>query len=107
MAPFQVALLPINARKSQRLREATEQIYQKLLNSGIDVLLDDREVRPGVMFADMELIGIPHRLVLSERGMDDGQLEYKGRRDQESILLPWEQGLTFLQERLASPAEAA
>ncbi len=105
MAPFQVALLPINARKSQRLREAAEQIYQMLLNSGIDVLLDDREVRPGVMFADMELIGIPHRLVLSERGLDDGHLEYKGRRDKESVLLPWEQGLNFLQERLILPVE--
>lgn len=105
MAPFQVALLPINARKSQRLREAAEQIYQMLLNSGIDVLLDDREVRPGVMFADMELIGIPHRLVLSERGLDDGHLEYKGRRDKESVLLPWEQGLNFLQERLLLPVE--
>ena len=103
MAPFQVALLPINARKSQRLRDAVEQIYQTFLNSGIDVLLDDREVRPGVMFADMELIGIPHRLVLSERGLDDGHLEYKGRQDPESVLFPWEQSLHFIQERLASP----
>jgi prolyl-tRNA synthetase len=84
MAPFQVALLPLNAHKSQRLREAAEGLYQQLLAAGIDVLMDDRPARPGVMFADMELIGIPHRVVFSERGLDQGLVEYKGRRDPES-----------------------
>jgi prolyl-tRNA synthetase len=87
MAPFQVALLPINAHKSRRLREAAESLYQQLCAAGIDVLLDDREVRPGVMFADMELVGIPHRVVLGERGLDKGQVEYKGRRDEETTLV--------------------
>jgi prolyl-tRNA synthetase len=100
MAPFQVAILPINAHKSRRLREAVEILYRELQTAGIDVLLDDREARPGVMFADMELIGIPHRLVLSERSLDNNQVEYKGRRDKASTLLPREQLLNFLKERL-------
>ena len=80
IAPFQLVLIPINMHKSHRLREAVEQLYQKLIQSGFDVLLDDRKARPGVMFADMELIGIPHRLVLSETGLDEDLIEYK-RRD--------------------------
>lgn len=100
MAPFQVALLPINAHKSQRLQAASETLYQSLLQAGIEVLLDDRETRPGVMFADMELIGIPHRLVLSERSLDSGQIEYKGRRDKDSTLIDQEKLLDFLRERL-------
>jgi prolyl-tRNA synthetase len=100
MAPFQVAILPINAHKSRRLREAVEILYRELQTAGIDVLLDDREARPGVMFADMELIGIPHRLVLSERSLDSDQVEYKGRRDKEITLLPREQVVNFLRERL-------
>jgi prolyl-tRNA synthetase len=100
MAPFQVALLPINAHKSQRLQAASETLYQSLLQAGIEVLLDDREARPGVMFVDMELIGIPHRLVLSERSLDSGQIEYKGRRDKDSTLIDQEKLLDFLRERL-------
>lgn len=80
LAPFQVAIVPINMHKSQRLREAVEDMYTKLTNCGIEVLLDDRKERPGVMFADMELIGIPHRIVLGERGLDKGIVEYKNRR---------------------------
>jgi prolyl-tRNA synthetase len=87
MAPFQVALLPINAHKSQRLREAAESLYQQLCDAGIQVLMDDREVRPGVMFADMDLVGIPHRVVLGERGLDNGQVEYKGRSDEETTMI--------------------
>ncbi len=100
LAPFQLALLPLNAHKSQRLREAAEALYRKLRTAGCDVLIDDRGVRPGVMFADMELIGIPHRLVLSERGLDHGQIEYKGRRDTTSTLLRDDELLPFLQQRL-------
>jgi prolyl-tRNA synthetase len=84
IAPFQVVLVPMNAHKSVRVREAAEDIYQQLLTEGIDVLLDDRGLRPGVSFADMELLGIPHRLVLGERGLDDGMIEYKRRADGES-----------------------
>jgi prolyl-tRNA synthetase len=63
------------------VREATETLYEELLTAGVDVLLDDREARPGVMFADMELIGIPHRVVVGEKNLDRGMLEYKHRRD--------------------------
>ncbi len=101
MAPFQVALLPLNAQRSQRLREAAASLYRELQAAGIEVLLDDRDVRPGVMFADMELIGIPHRLVLSERNLDSGQVEYKGRRDGDSSLVLREQVLELLRARLA------
>jgi prolyl-tRNA synthetase len=100
MAPFQLALLPINAHKSQRLREAAEALYDELLAAGFDVLLDDRGVRPGVMFADMELIGIPHRLVLGERGLDNGELEYRGRRDEASTVVARTQLFDFLAHRL-------
>jgi prolyl-tRNA synthetase len=81
LAPFQVILLPMNYQKSHRIREAIEQLYQKLLNLGIDVVLDDRKERPGVMFNDAELIGIPHRLVLGERSLDAGKIEYQHRTD--------------------------
>ena len=76
IAPFALALLPINMHKSIRLRDAVTQLYQQLSDAGYEVLLDDRKIRPGVMFADMDLIGIPHRLVLSETGLDDGLIEY-------------------------------
>jgi prolyl-tRNA synthetase len=81
IAPFQVALLPMNMKKSLRVKEATETLYEELLAAGLDVLLDDREARPGVMFADMELIGIPHRVVVGEKNLDRGMVEYKHRRD--------------------------
>ncbi len=81
IAPFQFALVPINGHKSARVREAAEQLYAGLQAAGFEVLLDDRPLRPGVIFADMDLIGIPHRLVISERGLDAGIIEYKQRRD--------------------------
>jgi prolyl-tRNA synthetase len=67
--------------KSAQVREVAERLYQELAAAGMDVLLDDRDERPGVMFADMELIGIPHRVVIGERSMKNGQVEYQGRRD--------------------------
>ncbi|MBT7139549.1 MAG: proline--tRNA ligase [Gammaproteobacteria bacterium] len=88
IAPFTVALLPMNMHKSHRLREVVEQVYHKLLEAGIDVILDDRKERAGIMFADMELIGIPHRLVLGDRGLDNNIIEYKGRSDKESQEIP-------------------
>jgi prolyl-tRNA synthetase len=88
LAPFQVALLPMNAAKSYRVREAAEQLYAELLAAGVEVLLDDRNVRPGVMFNDMELIGIPHRVVIGERGLDEGQLEYRRRTAAENESIP-------------------
>jgi len=97
LAPFQVALLPMNLAKSQRLREAAEQLYDRLVAAGIEVLFDDRPVRPGVMFADAELIGLPHRVVLGERGLDRGVVEYRGRSDPAARDLPLEQIIAFLQ----------
>jgi prolyl-tRNA synthetase len=88
LAPFQVALLPMNAAKSYRVRDAAEQLYAELLAAGVEVLLDDRNVRPGVMFNDMELIGIPHRVVIGERGLDEGVLEYRRRTAAENESIP-------------------
>ncbi len=84
MAPFQVAIAPIGIRKSDAVRNAAEQLYAEFTAAGIEVLLDDRDERPGVMFADLELIGIPHRIVIGERGLKEGMVEYKGRRDAEA-----------------------
>ncbi len=88
IAPFQVALLPLNMHKSQRLREACEALYQSMTDAGIEVFFDDRKERPGVMFANVDLTGIPHRLVLGERGLDSGIVEYKHRRDAEAREIP-------------------
>ncbi len=80
IAPFDVALVPIGRHRSPRVAEAAETLYKRLVDAGFDVLFDDRDERPGVIFADMDLIGIPHRLVLGERGLDQGVVEYKARR---------------------------
>ena len=85
IAPFHAVLLPMNMHKSVRLREAAERLYAELAAAGLDVLFDDRQVRPGVMFADSELIGIPHRIVIGDRGLDAGTVEYRHRRDTESV----------------------
>jgi len=100
LAPFTVALCPINAQKSQRLREAADALYERLLNAGFEVFYDDRGLRPGAMFADMELIGIPHRLVLGERGLDAGEIEYKGRRDTDTTQVALDGVLDFLRQRM-------
>ncbi|MCW8889484.1 MAG: proline--tRNA ligase [Sedimenticola sp.] len=96
IAPFQVALCPMKLDKSHRVREATESLYKALTEAGVDVLLDDRGARPGAMFADMELIGIPHRVVIGERSLDEGKLEYRGRTDTENRLIEIEQLVPFL-----------
>ena len=100
IAPFQVALLPMNAHKSQRVRAFAEELHDRLEAAGIEVLLDDRGARSGVMFADMELIGIPHRIVVGERGLDAGALEYKGRSDAENTAVAVEEVIPFLMKRL-------
>ncbi len=100
IAPFQLALAPINMHKSQRLKEFVEELYERFRGMGYEVVLDDRNVRPGVMFSDLELIGIPHRLVVSERGLDSGELEYKGRKDEEATQVPLDQLDSFIAERL-------
>jgi prolyl-tRNA synthetase len=102
IAPFRVALLPMNMQKSPRLAEAAERLHADLEAAGIDILFDDRPLRAGVMFADSELLGIPHRLVLGERGLDAGTVEYRGRRDAASQDLRLEQAVEWLGERLRS-----
>ncbi|MEE3169127.1 MAG: proline--tRNA ligase [Pseudomonadota bacterium] len=96
IAPFQVAIVTLNAHKSPTVAEAGEKLYEQLRQAGYDVLLDDRNERPGVKFADMELIGIPHRFVVSDRGLAAGTLEYKGRRDEEKQDVPVAEALPFL-----------
>lgn len=102
LAPFQVALCPMNLHKSQRLQDAAETLYQELLDAGVDVLFDDRKVRPGFMFSDMELIGIPHRLVISDKGLDSGTLEYKARTASEAEEVPSASIIEFIKEKLAN-----
>ena len=100
LAPFQMAILPMKLGKSYRVREAAERLYGELGAAGVEVLLDDRDVRPGFMFADMELIGIPHRLVIGDKGLDVGKLEYQGRRDTQPSFVAIGEILPFLAERL-------
>ena len=88
--------------KSDAVKAAADQLYVELRNAGVDVILDDRNERPGVMFADMELIGIPHRVVIGERGLKEGQVEYKGRRDAEATMLPQEEIVAILKGKLCA-----
>ena len=99
IAPFQLALIPINMHKSIRLREAVMSFYDELVANNIDVLLDDRQERPGVMFSDIELIGIPHRFVFSEKGLDAGEIEYKARRDTENKNIQIKKAVAFIKEK--------
>lgn len=103
MAPFQVAVLPVGAGRSAAVRAAAEALYQELLAAGVDALLDDRDLRPGVMFAEMELIGIPHRVVISERTLAADQVEYRGRRDPDNALIAREQLLAKIRQGLLQP----
>ncbi|XID75259.1 proline--tRNA ligase [Alkanindiges sp. WGS2144] len=96
IAPFEVAIVPMNQAKSPRAVAAAEDLYQELQAAGFDVLLDDRNERPGVKFSDLELVGIPHRIVVSERGLDAGTFEYKGRRDTEACELSKDELLSLL-----------
>ncbi|WP_414499712.1 proline--tRNA ligase [Zymobacter sp. IVIA_12111.31 C1] len=100
IAPFTVAIVPMNAHRSERVREASEALYQQLTAAGFDVLLDDRDLRPGNKFADLELMGIPHRIVVGDRGLDQGALEYKGRRDEAPTMVPEQDIASFLSERV-------
>jgi prolyl-tRNA synthetase len=99
MAPFDVCIVPIGWGKSEKVREAAGRLHLDLAQIGLDVLLDDRDERPGIMFADMELVGIPHRIVVGERGLKDGNVEYQGRRDDKASVIPLAQAITLLQEK--------
>ena len=98
--PFQLALVPLNMQKSETVANCAEKLYSELTAMGIDVLLDDRNERPGVKFADMELVGIPHRIVIGDRALAEGNIEYKGRRDEDSKLIPREEAVAFLMTQL-------
>src|SRR3954451_13389845 len=102
IAPFEVCIVPIGYQKSAAVREATDKLYADLQKAGVDVLLDDRDERPGVLFADMDLIGIPHRIVLGERGLAAGNAEYKARREEKGIDVPLASVATFVKDRLAA-----
>jgi prolyl-tRNA synthetase len=100
MAPFQLAIVPIGLMKNAEVRDAVEALYAEITNAGIDVLLDDRDERPGVMFSDMELIGIPHRIVIGERGLKEGSVEYRGRRDEKSRIVSLQDAIDFIKMRI-------
>ena len=101
IAPFQVAIVPMQMHKSPRVKEAAEAIYQQLCDQGVEVLFDDRSERPGVMFSDMDLIGIPHRIVIGERGLDNGVIEYKYRKDDKAQDIQQDEFMAFLMEKLS------
>ena len=100
IAPFQVALIPMKMNKSYRVKEAVEKLYNDMTEAGIDVLLDDRDARPGFIFADMELIGLPHRVVVGERGLDEGKVEYRSRSDTENSMIDLDQIIPLLKEQI-------
>jgi prolyl-tRNA synthetase len=106
IAPFTLALVPMQMKKSEQVRETAEALYAELTAAGIDVLFDDRDARPGVMFADMELIGIPHRVVIGDRGLAKGEVEYRGRKDSENQMLPLAGFVDFIRQRIDSEMPA-
>ena len=101
MAPYQVAIAPLNYHKSEEVRHTANDLYQSLVDAGYEVLLDDRNIRPGAMFADLELIGIPHRIVVSDRGLKNQQLEYKSRTAEEAELIDTDGALKTIIAKLA------
>jgi prolyl-tRNA synthetase len=100
IAPFQVALVPMNMHKSDRVREAAEKLYADLTELGVDVLFDDRQERSGVMFKDIELVGIPHTVIIGDRSMDEGCLEYNNRRTGDKELVEKENIVEYIKARL-------
>ncbi|MEQ1964455.1 proline--tRNA ligase [Xenorhabdus khoisanae] len=100
IAPFQVAILPMNMHKSYRVKEVAEKLYADLRANGIDVIFDDRKERPGVMFADMELIGVPHTLVIGDRNLDNDEIEYKYRRSGDKQMLKLENVVEYLKGQI-------
>ncbi|MBA2412073.1 MAG: proline--tRNA ligase, partial [Burkholderiaceae bacterium] len=103
IAPFAVVLTPIGYAKSQQVRQVADQIYAQLASSDVDVLLDDRDERPGVMFAEMELIGIPHRITIGERGLKDGNVEYVNRRTLQTTVVKVGEAFEIVRAQLAQP----
>jgi prolyl-tRNA synthetase len=104
IAPFQVSLIPINLQKSERVRETAERLYSDLQAAGFEVIYDDRDARPGVKFADDELLGIPHRVVVGDKGLERGVLEYKPRSGEGATDVPVDSIVQFLRDRSHSRA---
>jgi prolyl-tRNA synthetase len=100
LAPFTVILVPINYQKSASVQRATDRLYEELNAAGIEVLLDDRDARPGVKFADAELIGIPHRIVIGDRALAAGKLEYRQRRATESTEIAAADAVAYVRDQL-------
>jgi prolyl-tRNA synthetase len=100
IAPFEVVLCPMGYDRSEAVREQADKLYAELVAAGLDVILDDRGERPGVMFADWELIGVPHRIVIGDRGLKEGKVEYQGRRDTEATLLPVDSAAVTVTEKI-------
>lgn len=100
IAPFTVAVVPMNMHKSESVQEYAEELYRTLQAQGVEVIFDDRKERPGVMFADMELIGVPHMVVIGEKNLANGEIEYKNRRTGEKQMIAKEQLLDFLKGQI-------
>ncbi len=102
IAPFEVVLCPLGYDRSEAVRKMTDELYETLKQSDIDVIMDDRGERPGVMFSDWELIGVPHRIVIGDRGLKDGKLEYQGRRDTEATVIPVNDMAQFVIDKVSA-----
>ena len=100
IAPFEVAVAPIGGARDPAAMEAAEKLYQELLSAGADALLDDRDLRPGAMFAELDLLGIPHRLVVGARGLKNGEAEYKHRASSESENIPLDSAADFVCKKI-------
>nr|MBP8780146.1 proline--tRNA ligase [Alicycliphilus sp.] len=100
IAPFTVVICPIGMDRSQEVRAAAEKLYGELLAAGVDVILDDRGERPGAMFADWELIGVPHRITIGDKGLKEGQVEYQHRRDSAATKLGVAEVFAYVKERV-------
>jgi prolyl-tRNA synthetase len=102
LAPFEVVLCPMGYDRSESVKAESDKLYAALQSAGIDVILDDRGERPGAMFADWELIGVPHRIVIGERSLKEGNLEYQGRRDAAATAIALEEAVAFIQSKLSA-----
>jgi prolyl-tRNA synthetase len=100
IAPFELVLCPMGYDRSELVKAETDRLYTELQAAGVDVIVDDRGLRPGAMFADWELVGVPHRVVIGERGLKEGNLEYQGRRDAEATAVPGADMVGFLKGKL-------
>jgi prolyl-tRNA synthetase len=101
IAPFEVVVCPMGYDRSEAVKAETDKLYAELQAAGVDVIVDDRGLRPGAMFADWELIGVPHRVVVGDRGLKEGNLEYQGRRDAEASQVPVSGMVDFLKAKLS------